>query len=129
MSVPANYKYTKTHEWISQGGNKVKVGITDYAQKELGDVVFISLPKVGETLKKEQSFSQVESVKAVSDIYAPVGGKVVAINETLSSAPEAINQDPFNKGWIIELEMTNNQEAQDLLTGADYDGLLAEISK
>lgn len=128
MSVPANNKYTKTHEWISLGGNRVKVGITDYAQKELGDVVFVSLPKVGETFEKEQSFSQVESVKAVSDIYAPVGGKIVAVNEALSSAPETINQDPFNQGWIIEMEVTNNQDAG-LLAAAEYDSLLAEISK
>lgn len=129
MSVPANYKYTKTHEWLSAGGNRVKIGITDYAQKELGDVVFISLPKVGETFQKEQSFSQVESVKAVSDIYAPVAGKVVAVNDALNSAPETINQDPFNNGWIVELELNNPAEQNALLAAADYDKLLSEISK
>ncbi len=128
--MTANYKFTKEHEWLSNTNGKVfRVGITDYAQKELGDIVFINLPKVGEKFDKGASFSQVESVKAVSDIYAPVAGKVTAINEELSDAPEKINEDPHKSGWIIELEVSNEAELSGLLDNSGYEKYLSEISK
>jgi glycine cleavage system H protein len=121
MSYPANYQYTKEHEWVLVEGGSGTIGITDHAQHELGDIVFVDLPKVGATVTKGQTFGSVESVKAVSDIYAPVSGEVIEINETLSKSPEKLNEDPHGDGWLIRVKLGNAGEAKELLSAADYE--------
>jgi glycine cleavage system H protein len=121
MSYPANYQYTKEHEWVLVEGGSGTIGITDHAQHELGDIVFVDLPKVGATVTKGQTFGSVESVKAVSDIYAPVSGEVIEINETLSKSPEKLNEDPHGNGWLIRVKLGNAGEAKELLSAADYE--------
>jgi glycine cleavage system H protein len=125
MSYPANYKYTKEHEWIDVDGAKGTVGITDYAQNSLGDIVFVDLPKVGDKLEAGKIFGSVESVKAVSDLYSPVSGTVTEINEALKDAPEKINQDA-NATWMLKLDVSNPGELDGLLSAADYEKFIAE---
>ena len=124
MAYPANYKYTKEHEWIEVDGGKGTVGITDYAQSSLGDIVFVDLPKVGNKLEAGKVFGSVESVKAVSDLYAPASGTVTAVNEELTSAPEKINADA-NKTWILKLDLAGG-EADGLLSAAEYEKFISE---
>lgn len=121
MSYPVNYQYTKEHEWVLVDGAGGTIGITDHAQHELGDIVFVDLPKVGTTITKGQTFGSVESVKAVSDIYAPVSGEVTEINEALSKTPEKLNEDPHGAAWLIKVKLANASEATDLLSAADYE--------
>lgn len=121
MSYPANYQYTKEHEWVLVEGANGTIGITDHAQHELGDIVFVDLPKVGTTIIRGQTFGSVESVKAVSDIYAPVSGEVTAINEGLSKAPEKLNEDPHGAAWLIKVKLTDAGETKDLLSADDYE--------
>ena len=123
MQVPADLTYSSDHEWIRRDGSTVRMGITDYAQDALGDVVFVQVPSVGVTVAKGQSFSEVESTKSVSDIYAPVSGKVTAVNAALGNTPELVNSDPYGEGWICEIEMTNEAELGDLLDAAGYSAL------
>ena len=125
MSYPANYKYTKEHEWIDVDGAKGTVGITDYAQSSLGDIVFVDLPKVGDTVEAGKIFGSVESVKAVSDLYAPASGTVTAINEELASAPEKINADA-NNTWMLKLDLADGSQADGLLSAADYEKFISE---
>jgi glycine cleavage system H protein len=125
MSYPANYKYTKEHEWIEVDGAKGTVGITDYAQNSLGDIVFVDLPKVGDTLEAHKTFGSVESVKAVSDLYSPVSGTVTAVNEELKNAPEKINADA-NNTWMLKLDVSNAAELDGLLAAADYEKFISE---
>ena len=125
MAYPANYKYTKEHEWIDVNGAKGSVGITDYAQNSLGDIVFVDLPKVGETLEAGKIFGSVESVKAVSDLYSPVSGTVTEVNEALKDAPEKINADA-NTTWMLKLDVTNASELDGLLSAADYEKFISE---
>jgi len=125
MSYPANYKYTKEHEWITVDGAKGTVGITDYAQNSLGDIVFVDLPKVGDTLEAHKIFGSVESVKAVSDLYSPVSGTVTAVNEELKDAPEKINADA-NNTWMLKLDVSNAAELDGLLAAADYEKFISE---
>jgi glycine cleavage system H protein len=115
----ADRRYTKTHEWVTVDGKTVTVGITDYAQSQLGDVVFLELPSPGRTLGVRESFGVVESVKAASDLYSPVAGKVSAVNEKLSAKPELVNSDPYGDGWIMKLELTG-ELPPDLLDEAEY---------
>ena len=122
----ATLKYTKEHEWVSVEGNKLRLGITDHAQKAMGDVVFVELPAVGDSIESGIAFGVVESVKAVSDIYAPVSGTVTAINEALLDAPETLNQDVYGKGWMIEMELTDPSEVNGLLYEAQYQQFLLE---
>jgi glycine cleavage system H protein len=122
---PAGYKYTKEHEWIELSGSEGKVGITDYAQNSLGDIVFVDLPKVGSSVEKGKVFGSVESVKAVSDLYSPVSGKVTAINEELATAPEKINTDAHTT-WIMKVEVTNAGDANDLLSKDAYETYIKE---
>jgi glycine cleavage system H protein len=119
MEYPAGYKYSKDHEWIEVGGDSGKVGITDYAQQQLGDVVYIELPEVGTKLKAGQSFGTIESVKAVSELYAPVAGEVVEVNAGLKDKPEVINADP-HASWMIVLKLANAADASALLDAAQY---------
>jgi glycine cleavage system H protein len=125
MSYPANYKYTKEHEWIEVDGAKGTVGITDYAQNSLGDIVFVDLPKVGDMLEAHKIFGSVESVKAVSDLYSPVSGTVTAVNEELKDAPEKINADA-NNTWMLKLDVSNAAELDGLLAAADYEKFISE---
>ena len=126
MEFPEDYKYSKEHEWVLVEGNVATVGITDFAQDQLGDIVFVELPAVGDKVSKEDAFGVVESVKAVSDIYAPVSGKVVEVNDDLPENPEMLNEDPYGDGWIIKIEMSDPEEVQDLMTAAEYEEYVAE---
>jgi glycine cleavage system H protein len=125
MSVPGDLQYTKSHEWVRVEGDVATVGITDHAQDELGDVVFVEMPEQGATLAAGDAFGAVESVKAVSDLYAPVGGEVVEVNGALEDSPEKINEDPYGEGWILKLRTSGEA---DLLSPADYEKLLEEES-
>ncbi len=125
MAYPAEYKYTKEHEWISVEGSTGTVGITDYAQSSLGDIVFVELPKVGDTLEAGKIFGSVESVKAVSDLYSPVSGTVTAVNEALNEAAETVNADA-NGTWMLKLELANASEIDGLLSAAEYEAFTAE---
>jgi len=125
MAYPSEYKYTKEHEWIKVEGNSGTIGITDYAQNSLGDIVFVELPKVGAALTAGKSFGTVESVKAVSDLFAPVSGTVTAVNEALGTTPEKINTDPHGS-WMIKIQMGDPGEAGKLLSAADYEKFIAE---
>lgn len=120
MNYPESYKYTKEHEWVHAEGEQATIGITDHAQEELGDIVFIDLPQPGKQITKGQSFGSVESVKAVSDVYAPVSGAVTEANENLKKAPEKLNQDPHGDGWLIKVKLSAPAELNDLLSSADY---------
>jgi|SRR5579875_2469560 len=125
MAYPANYRYTREHEWLQIDGRQGTVGITDYAQKSLGDIVFVEAPKVGGKIEKGKVFGSVESVKAVSDLYAPVSGTVTAVNEELASAPEKINTDA-HAAWIIKIELSDPAEAESLLDAAEYEAFVKE---
>jgi glycine cleavage system H protein len=125
MAYPEKYKYTKEHEWIEIAGNVGTIGITDYAQNSLGDIVFVDAPKVGTKVEKGATFGSVESVKAVSDLYSPVSGTVTEINEELSSSPEKINTDAHTS-WIIKVELGDASELSALLSSADYEKFIAE---
>lgn len=124
MNFPSDLKYTKNHEWLKIEGNSAKVGITDFAQKELGDIVFIEVETVGETLNKEEVFGTIEAVKTVSDMYMPVSGKVLEFNGELESAPEIINSDPYGKGWIVKIELTDIKEVESLYDAESYNKLV-----
>jgi glycine cleavage system H protein len=126
MEFPEDLKFSKEHEWVLVEGSVATVGITDYAQDQLGDIVFVELPAVGDKVSKEDAFGVVESVKAVSDIYAPVSGKVVEVNDDLPENPEMLNEDPYGDGWIIKIEMNDPEELQDLMTAAEYEEYVAE---
>jgi glycine cleavage system H protein len=125
MAYPANFRYTREHEWIEINGNQGTVGITDYAQNSLGDIVFVESPKVGDKLEKGKVFGSVESVKAVSDLYAPVSGTVTAVNEELTSAPEKINTEA-HAAWILKLELSNPSEVAALLDASAYEAFVKE---
>ncbi|MEY3169470.1 MAG: hypothetical protein RL421_713 [Actinomycetota bacterium] len=125
-SVPENVKYTKEHEWISESGsNRFKVGITDYAQSALGDIVYIQLPKMGQTLQQGSVCGEVESTKSVSEIYAPLSGTVVTLNTALDAAPETMNKDPYGEGWIFEVEVTDQAQLSSLLDPSAYQALIS----
>ena len=125
MAYPKDYKYTKEHEWIHANGNVATVGITDHAQESLGDIVFVELPKPGAQVQAGKSFGTVESVKAVSDLYAPASGKVTEINEALNQSPENINKDAHS-AWMIKMELANPSELNGLLSADDYEKYIAE---
>ena len=126
MEFPEDLKYTREHEWARKKGANVVVGITEFAQDQLGDVVFVELPSVGDPVKKGESFGVVESTKAVSELFAPVSGKVVEVNDPLSDAPETINEDPYEEGWMIQVEITDPKELESLLDSAGYQKFLQE---
>jgi len=127
MSYPADFKYTKEHEWIKIEGNSGTIGITDHAQQALGDIVFVELPKVGAAISAGKSFGTVESVKAVSDLYAPVSGTVTAVNGELSTAPEKVNSEP-HQAWMVKITLANPGETSSLLSASDYEKFVAEES-
>lgn len=125
MAYPAKYRYTREHEWIDLNGKTGKVGITDYAQNSLGDIVFVDAPKVGDIVEAGKVFGSVESVKAVSDLYSPVSGKVTAVNAELTDSPEKINKSAHD-AWIIEVELSNPAETDSLMSATDYEAFTAE---
>lgn len=123
---PTNFLYTKEHEWVRVEGETGVVGITDHAQQELGDIVYVDLPKVGASVEKGKSFGSVESVKAVSDVYAPVSGEVVEVNGALATAPEKINEDPHGTAWLVKIKLSDPGELKQLLSAEDYQTYLGE---
>ena len=129
MAYPREYRYTDQHEWVSLNGDTATVGITDYAQNELGDVVFVELPKKGTKITSGKSFGTVESVKAVSEIYAPVSGEVVDVNGELANTPEKINSDPHKAAWLIKVRLANPAEVNGLMDAAAYEKFIADKGK
>ena len=127
MANTSDYKFAKEHEWVVSVGGDLRLGISDYAQKELGDVVFVDLPQVGKQIKRGESFMTVESVKAVSDIFAPVDGTVVAVNDTLVGQPEMVNKEPYDHGWIVLIKPANLEQLKELLDLAAYQAYVAGL--
>lgn len=124
MNFPADLKYTKDHEWVKITGSEALVGITDFAQHELGDIVYVDVNTVGETVNKEAVFGTVEAVKTVSDLFMPLSGEVLAVNKDIDSAPESVNSDPYGKGWLIKIKISNPAEANELLNADEYKKLI-----
>lgn len=124
MNIPAELKYTKDHEWVRVEGDVATIGITDFAQGELGDIVYVEVDSLDETVEREEVFGTVEAVKTVSDLFAPVSGEVIAFNESLEDAPEAVNSDPYGEGWMIRIKMSDPSEINDLLSDGDYKALV-----
>jgi glycine cleavage system H protein len=126
MNFPENLKYTKDHEWILVDGNTGTVGITEHAQGELGDVVFVELPAVGKSLRQAESFGTIEAVKAVSDLFSPVSGSIVEVNKDLVATPELVNKEPYGKGWMVKMTLSNPSELSTLLNAAAYKALVGK---
>tara|TARA_R110002020_G_scaffold277224_1_gene492473 strand:- start:38 stop:418 length:381 start_codon:yes stop_codon:yes gene_type:complete len=126
MSLPADLKYTKDHEWVRIEGDIATVGITDFAQGELGDIVYVEVETVDETLDREEVFGTVEAVKTVSDLFLPLSGEIVEFNEKLESEPEAVNEDPYGAGWMIKIKMSNTDEVEQLLDVKDYAAIIGK---
>ena len=124
--VPADLKYTKDHEWVRVSGNRAVVGITHHAERQMGDVVYVELPKVGDQFEAEGALGSVESVKAVSEVFSPLTGKVVKVNEELTDSPELLNEDPYGEGWIVELEFSDSKQLSSLLDAASYTKLIQD---
>jgi glycine cleavage system H protein len=120
MNTPKELRYSEEHEWVKVEGEKVRIGITDFAQSELGDIVFVELPEVGDEIKADEPFGSVESVKTVSELYAPISGKVVEINEDLDDSPEFVNESPYEKAWMIVIEPANVADVENLMTAEQY---------
>lgn len=126
MATPKELRYSEEHEWVKMEGETVRVGITHFAQSELGDIVFVELPEVGDEVTADEPFGSVESVKTVSELYAPVSGKVVAVNEDLSDSPEFVNESPYEKAWMIVIEPSNSSELENLMTAEQYEEMIKE---
>ena len=126
MKIPNELKYTKDHEWIAIDGDIAKVGITDFAQRELGDIVYVEIETVGELLKADEVFGTVEAVKTVSDLFLPVEGEILELNEDLETSPEDVNNDPYERGWMIKMKVSNPSDIDNLLTSEDYKKLIGE---
>lgn len=126
MNTPKELRYSEEHEWVKVEGEQVRVGITDFAQSELGDIVFVELPEVGDEVTVNQPFGSVESVKTVSELYAPISGKVVAVNEDLNDSPEFVNESPYEKAWMIVVEPSNTGEIDELMTAEQYEEMVKE---
>ena len=126
MSTPKELLYSKEHEWVKMEDGKATIGITDFAQSELGDIVFVELPEVGDEISKDQPFGSVESVKTVSELYAPISGKVVAINEELLDNPEYVNESPYGTAWMVTIEVTNDAEVEELMDADAYSTLIEQ---
>ncbi len=124
MNIPANLKYTKDHEWVSLDGDIATVGITHFAQKELGDIVYVEVETLDQTLEKDEVFGTVEAVKTVSDLFLPLSGEIIAFNDTLESTPESVNSDPYGAGWMIKVKISNRDEVDSLLSNESYKELI-----
>lgn len=122
MNIPADLKYTKDHEWIKVDGDEATIGVTDYAQSELGDIVYVEIETEGEVLDKEEVFGTVEAVKTVSDLFMPISGEVIAVNAALADTPDLVNSDPYGEGWMVKVKLSNASELDDLLSADDYNG-------
>lgn len=122
--VPANLRYSKEHEWVEVNGTKARIGITDFAQSELGDIVFVELPEVDGTILLDEPFGSVESVKTVSELYAPVSGRITAVNEDLADSPELVNESPFENAWMIEVELTEASDLDKLMSAEEYEAMI-----
>ena len=127
MSLPKDCRYTKEHEWARPEGDVVVVGVTEYAAEKLGDIVFVELPKEGDDVTRDDTFGFVESTKSVSDLFAPVTGHVIEVNETLVDSPEIVNEDPWDEGWMIKIEMTRPSELDKLMSAAEYEEYIGEL--
>jgi len=125
MNVPTDLLYTSDHEWVNVVGNVATIGITDFAQSELGDIVFVEFPELNSTVEKGQSAGSIEAVKTVADLYMPISGNVIAVNENLDDNPEAVNDTPYGDGWMVKVEIANQDEISDLLTATAYDDLIS----
>jgi len=126
MSTPKELRYSEEHEWVKVEGDKIRIGITDFAQHELGDIVFVELPEVGDELKADEPFGSVESVKTVSELYAPISGKIVAVNEDLSDDPQFVNESPYEKAWMVLIEPTDVSEVDKLMSAEQYEEMIKE---
>lgn len=126
MNLPEELKYSKEHEWVRVEGNRAYIGITDFAQSELGDIVFVELPEEGDDVSQDDTFGSVESVKTVSELYSPVSGKVVEVNRELEDAPELVNESPYEKGWMIVVEMSDSSELEKLMDANAYEKMVTE---
>ncbi|PTE43602.1 glycine cleavage system protein GcvH [Staphylococcus equorum] len=126
MAVPNEFKYSKEHEWVKIEGNTVTIGITEYAQGELGDIVFVELPEVDDDISEGETFGSVESVKTVSELYAPVTGKVVESNEELEDSPEFVNESPYDKAWMVKVELSDESQLDELLSAEQYSEMIGE---
>lgn len=124
MNIPENLKYTKDHEWVAVNGGEATVGITDYAQNELGDIVFVEIETEGDTLEKEEVYGTIEAVKTVSDMFMPVSGEITEVNAKLEDEPDVVNKDPYNKGWMIKIKVQDTSELDQLLSAEDYKKLI-----
>jgi len=124
MSLPEDFLYSEEHVWAKQEGDRVRIGITDFAQAELGDIVFVELPELGDELEEDEPFGSLESVKTVSELYAPIGGRVIEVNEELEDSPELLNESPYDEAWIIAVEPSDESELQDLLSDEEYEDFL-----
>ncbi|MEE3145210.1 MAG: glycine cleavage system protein GcvH [Bacteroidota bacterium] len=124
MKIPEDLKYTKDHEWVRVEGNVATVGVTDFAQSELGDIVFVEIETLDEELEKEEVFGSVEAVKTVSDLFMPIGGTIIEINENIESSPELVNSDPYGEGWMIKIEINEASDMENLLTAEAYSNLI-----
>jgi glycine cleavage system H protein len=124
MNIPANLKYTKDHEWVSIDGDIATIGITDFAQKELGDIVYVEVETLDQTLAQDEVFGTVEAVKTVSDLFLPLSGEIIAFNDDLESSPETVNADPYGKAWMIKIKISNPSEIENLLSSDDYKNLI-----
>lgn len=126
MSLPKDLLYSEEHEWVKKEGDKVRIGITDFAQSELGDIVFVELPEVGDEIEADEPFGSVESVKTVSELYAPISGKVVEVNEELEDSPEFVNESPYEKAWMVKVEVSDLDQLNELLSAEQYSEMIGE---
>jgi len=124
MNIPGELMYTKDHEWTKADGDVVTIGITDYAQGELGDVVYVELPESGESVEKDESFGTIEAVKAVADLFCPLSGEITEINEELENDPEIINKDPYGEGWMVKIKLSDTAQLDELMSAADYEKMI-----
>jgi glycine cleavage system H protein len=124
MNIPTNLKYTKDHEWVSIDGDIATVGITDFAQKELGDIVYVEVETLDQTLDRDEVFGTVEAVKTVSDLFLPLAGEIIEFNEALEGTPETVNSDPYGDGWMVKIKISDNSQIEDLLSSEDYSALI-----
>jgi len=124
MSIPQSLKYTKEHEWVREDGDTVTVGITDHAQGELGDIIFVEFPEIGQKIQRDEPFGTIEAVKTVADLFAPISGTVTEINETLDDSPESVNQDPYGDGWMVKVSVSEAGELDNLMSAVQYQEMI-----
>ena len=124
MNIPQSLKYTKEHEWVREDGDTVTVGITDHAQGELGDIIFVEFPEIGQKIERDEPFGTIEAVKTVADLFAPISGTVIEINETLDDSPESVNQDPYGDGWMVKVSVSEAGELDNLMSAVQYQEMI-----